>query len=111
MITKHQAVNMPSRAEIHYGTCSLNIGSRGGRRFSIERWRPNGICKLWPTRPDDFSLPIKTGFYGPFDYVTNRNAEHFHLAEDCPIQPCGGCGRYTKYGEPHFETCPENKAP
>lgn len=49
-----------------------------------ERWRSNGRCKTWSTRPDEFRLPIKFGLRG-YGYLTNDNAIHFHLEDECPL--------------------------
>lgn len=37
------------------------------------RWRANGKCKTWKTRPDDFSLPVKHGLRA-YGYLTHDNA-------------------------------------
>jgi hypothetical protein len=59
-----------------------------------EVWRVNGTCKVWKTRPEAFSLPIKYGFQVvPYSYITEQNAAEFHAAEDCtPVDkyPLGG---------------------
>lgn len=80
MVTKQQAM---TAREFHYGTCKLIVGPRGGTTDKREVWRANGACKLWKTRPDDFSLPIKYGFNGPYSYINNLNAEEFHVAAEC----------------------------
>lgn len=51
----------------------------------VERWRVNGKCKLWKTRPGEFRLPIKFGLYG-HSYITELNAHDFHLASNCPYE-------------------------
>lgn len=85
MITKAQAVELGNRqgTEIHYGECVRTVGPRGGETLKIERWRSNGGCKLWKTRPEEFSLPIKWGYKGPYSYLTQDNAGDFHLGQDC----------------------------
>lgn len=84
MVTKEQAIAAHTHGtEFHFGPCKIFVGPRGGRKVKIETWRTNGACKTWKTRPDEFSLPIKYGFNGPYHYITNRNASEFHLANDC----------------------------
>lgn len=85
MITKEQAIALGTlgHGELHYGECTVRIGPRGGTVSRTERWRPNGACKTWKTRPDEFSLPIKYGFNGPYGYLTQMDAVDWHLAEDC----------------------------
>ena len=86
MITKEQAIQAGERkSEFHNGLCKLTIGPRGGQHYDITVYRANGKCKTWKTRPNDFRLPIKYGFYGPCDYITSSNAYLYHLSEDCPI--------------------------
>lgn len=58
----------------HHGDCTPK---------KAYRWRSNGACKTWVTRPDEFRLPIKFGLRS-YDYITERNASMFHRAEDCP---------------------------
>ena len=41
----------------------------------------NGACKIWKTRPDDFSIPVKYGLY-EYSYVTQLNAEDWRLTEE-----------------------------
>lgn len=42
------------------------------------KWRANGICKTWVTRPNAFKLPIKHGLYD-YGYITEQNAHQFIL--------------------------------
>jgi hypothetical protein len=83
MVTKEQAVSAHHRQEFHCGTCTRTIGPKGGEKLWTEVWRVNGTCKVWKTRPEAFSLPIKYGFKGPYGYITEQNAAEFHAAEDC----------------------------
>jgi len=88
MITKEQAMKLgePFQSEtLHYGECKKVIGPKGGTKYYIEQWRPNGQCKTWKTRPEEFQLPIKHGFYD-YSYLTHRNAAEFHLASECPLR-------------------------
>lgn len=48
-----------------------------------ERWRSNGACKTWKTRPDEFRLPVKHGLRD-YGYIDQTTASEFHRAEDCP---------------------------
>ena len=87
MVTKEQAIkagNGWDRTEFHYGKCSKRIGPRGGVKHSIERWRSNGKCKTWKTRPEEFRLPIKYGL-NIYSYLDNNSCEDFHLASECPL--------------------------
>lgn len=84
-MTKEQALNAN---EFHFGECKCIIGPRGGKKYKQDIWRRNGMNKLWKTRPDDFRIPIKTGFRGPYDYITQDDLKYYndwHTSEDCPI--------------------------
>lgn len=82
MITKDQAITERYFHFTHPTLCVVHTGPRGGKTCKIEIWRANGKCKTWKTRPDEFSLPLKRGMY-EYSYLTNENAENFHLASDC----------------------------
>jgi hypothetical protein len=84
MVTKAQAMTC---REFHANGCvRMPDGPRGGKgKTHIEVWRANGRCQTWRTRPDDFKLPVKYGFKGPYTYITNGNAEQFHVASECPL--------------------------
>lgn len=82
-MTRDQALAADYHTELHYGICKRVTGPRGGVTLKVETWRINGRCKTWKTRPEDFSLPIKYGFKGPYDYVTPSNMESYHLAAEC----------------------------
>jgi hypothetical protein len=81
MVTKEQAMRCH---EFHFGTCTRHIGPQGGVTEHVQRWRSNGQCKTWVTRPGEFSLPIKYGLYG-CSYLHHGNADLFHVAEECPL--------------------------
>jgi hypothetical protein len=83
MVSKAQAVSAHHRQEFHHGLCLDVHGPRGAVGHHREVWRVNGACKVWKTRPEAFSLPIKYGFRGPYSYITEQNAAEFHAAEDC----------------------------
>jgi hypothetical protein len=91
MVTKDQAMRAGSTwggADFHYGECTRTVGPRGGVTVRTETWRVNGKCKVWKTRPAEFSLPVKFGLRD-FGYITDRNAAEFHLASECPLQTGG----------------------
>jgi hypothetical protein len=73
----------------HYGECSIKKGPRGGLKLTVERWRINGKCKTWKTRPEAFETPIKNGFgnhRGHYGHINDLNADNFHLANDCAVE-------------------------
>ena len=80
-VTKEQAL---TAREFHYGDCSKKVGPRGGVTVKTETWRRNGATKTWKTRPNEFSVPIKYGLY-QYSYLTQDNAEQFHVADICDI--------------------------
>jgi hypothetical protein len=79
MITRDQAVR---GGTFHFTAAEGQVNGRGRPR--VERWRSNGQCKLWKTRPGEFRLPIKHGLYA-YSYLTEVNAEAFHHEDDCPL--------------------------
>jgi hypothetical protein len=85
MITKEMAIKLGERQcdEIHLNGCTCTMGPRGGIKVNIERWRPSGRCKTWKRNPERFKLPIKHGLYTNY-YITEKNCDLYHLAEDCP---------------------------
>lgn len=88
MVTRDQAIAAGAawgRTEFHANGCTRTIGARGGVKERTETWRSNGKCQTWKTRPEDFSLPIKYGFRGPYTYITPTNAHAMHLAAECPL--------------------------
>jgi len=85
MITKTLALALTFGQEIHLATCRRDVGPRGGVTEKIFRWRVNGKCKIWKTRPGEFELPIKYGLK-TFGYVTRSNGGGFHVVGDCPIK-------------------------
>jgi hypothetical protein len=90
MITKEQAIQLGNgtlHSEIHCETvrkCKRTVGPRGGVKDSIVHVRVSGRCQTWKTRPEEFRLPVKYGFYESGE-ITHKNAEWFHFAWDCPI--------------------------
>ena len=91
MINKMQAINLRHGDELHYGQCLIVIGPRGGEKLTQERWRINGRCKTWKTRPAEFRVPIKLGLYDNH-YLDHENAVGFHPACMCaPFHHCDKC--------------------
>lgn len=43
------------------------------------RARANGKCRIWKTRPGEFSLPVKHGLYQYF-YITHETAQYWNVA-------------------------------
>ena len=77
MITKNQAL---TERHFHSNNCQFV----SNRNYTCFRYRANGACKTWKTRPDEFRLPVKRGCCS-FGYITDSNANNFHVANDCPI--------------------------
>jgi hypothetical protein len=84
MITKDDAVTTTYGVELHYGTCSKNIGPRGGVTIRQYAVRVTGTCQTWKTRPNDFRLPVKHGL-STYGAITHDNAQLFHFAADCNL--------------------------
>ena len=82
MITKEQAITCN---EFHYGKCVKTIGPRGGEMVKQVVYRRNGKTQIWKTRPDEFRVPIKTGFYKT-GQLTHQNSDDFHTRETCPLE-------------------------
>src|SRR5690349_20041418 len=70
MITKEQAIKITSYVYTYVPT-----------ENKINRWKVNGVCKTWKTRPNEFRLPVKHGMYS-YWYVDQYNAEHFFSTVD-----------------------------
>lgn len=81
MITKEQAL---TAREFHCGDCQKVVGPRGGIKIHQVIYRRNGKTKTWKTRPEEFRVPVKRGFYD-CESITEDDAEFFHTAEDCPL--------------------------
>lgn len=67
------------------GSCYLLAGPRGGLKFHMTIWRRNGQTKRWKRQPERFKIPIKTGFRGPYGYLTDMNLDEFHTRRDCLV--------------------------
>jgi hypothetical protein len=72
MITKEIAIAAKYRQNFAHFTSK-------DRRGNPHVCRVNGACKVWKTRPEDFSLPVKFGLKDCF-YITPRNAAEWNLA-------------------------------
>lgn len=83
MITRHQALFEDNFHE--EGSCYLRQGPRGGLVFHFTNWRKNGKIKLWVRNPFKFRIPIKTGFRGPYSYLTDQNLKDFHSSSECLV--------------------------
>lgn len=83
MITKEEAIN-PANIYFHEGQCKRIIGPRGGITTRVTVWRRNGQTKTWKTRPNEFRIPVKHGFYS-YGYINELNAGEFHLESDCNL--------------------------
>jgi len=81
MITKEQAL---SENLFHIGECTRVVGPRGGVKVSIAECRRNGQTKLWKTRPNEFSIPVKRGLHD-HGYITDSDNARFHTPADCPL--------------------------
>lgn len=66
MITRLLAVTLSPGTTLHHTTLRNADGTP-------LRARVNGKCKVWVTRPDEFSLPVKHGLRDYF-YITPLNA-------------------------------------
>ena len=84
MVTKAQALAAPYHSEMHFGECARVFGPRGGVKVHRTKVRVSGKCQTWKTRPDEFRLPVKYGFYES-GVITERNAADYHTAADCPL--------------------------
>lgn len=60
------------------------LHENGCTKARVVRWKVNGACKTWKSRPDDFSLPVKHGMY-VYSHITPENAHLVHLASECPV--------------------------
>lgn len=81
MITFDQAL---TANEFHEGACSVTVGPRGGKCYSIRTWRRSGKTQVWKTRPGEFRIPVKFGLYYSSE-ITHRNAADFHVAHECNL--------------------------
>ena len=92
MITKDQAMtesyfiqthSLCGKYKLKYGTISPIFIANGEIQELSKpiKWRVNGKCKTWKTRPDEFKLPIKHGLYDN-GYLTHKNAHLFTLDKE-----------------------------
>jgi len=88
MVTKEQLLEMRGYGELHFtGShhCQKTIGPRGGIKYTITHVRLSGKCKIWKTRPHEFTQPVKYGMWTSY-HIDERNADEFHLPQDCPLE-------------------------
>lgn len=71
MVTKEQAI---TETEFHV------LEGRKNADGTPQRWRANGKCKTWKTRPNDFRLPIKHGLRD-HGYLDQDNAYLFGVGD------------------------------
>lgn len=77
-IQLHEAKMLaPYRSEIHETGIFLSGGT-------CRIWRVNGAIQTWKRDSSRVKVPIKTGFRGPYSYVTETNLDRWHLPENCP---------------------------
>lgn len=69
--------NLTYHAELHHNTETQN----GGK--DCYRVRVNGRVKTWKTRPNEVAVPVKWGFRGPYDCITELNMADWHLESEC----------------------------
>lgn len=85
--------NTPEARPIELGMTKQDFTSKSGQIImhftdactpnGTERWRTNGACQVWKTRPSEFRQPIKNGLRN-YSNITEATAHQFHRAEDCP---------------------------
>ena len=81
MITLEQALTSD---HFHLNGCTRKVGPRGGIKEWVVVWYRNGKTKTWKTRPDDWEIPVRHGFWD-YGYIHSLNAVHYHTPEDCGI--------------------------
>lgn len=74
MVTKKQAMDLSHGQVLHY----LHNSNADG---SPQRWRVNGVCKIWKRSPDRFQVPLKYGLYG-YGYLDETNCNDFEVADE-----------------------------
>jgi len=84
MVTKEQALNCDMFHYTGKEECKRVVGPRGGITVYVVQCRRSGKTQTWKTRPDEFRVPVMHGLYSHGE-LTNRNAEQWHTAKDCPL--------------------------
>ena len=74
MITKEQAMGLPIGEVLFFDQAFNTDGTP-------QRWRVNGKCHTWKTRPDEFKVPLKHGLRS-YGYLNNQTARNLHLTEE-----------------------------
>ena len=72
MITLEQAKSLKF-GDILYSTLHKNADG------TPQRWRVNGVVKVWKTRPDEVKVPVKRGLYS-YDYLTHNDLDIVSLS-------------------------------
>lgn len=72
-LNRSQVLTMHSWATLYHRTLRNADGT-------ALRARPNGKCKTWVRRPEEFKLPAKHGLRDTF-YVTHDNCNQWSLVE------------------------------
>lgn len=72
-VTKHDCINAYYGKVFYHKTLKNADGS-------AVRCRSNGKCKIWKTRPNEFSLPVKYGLRDCF-YITQDNCHEWSVDE------------------------------
>lgn len=91
MVTKEQAMTARNFIQIAMaekkGGLYLGVSGQMMQDYDLKKvvpihpnkWRANGKCQTWKTRPDEFKLPIKYGLR-ECGYLTHENAHLFEVA-------------------------------
>ena len=82
MITKLQASQLKPGDMLHFGTCTIHHGKRGGVKERHFTCKVNGKFRQYAGNPDRWMLPLKRGLYD-YGYLTPENAGAFRLDCDC----------------------------
>ena len=56
----------------------IQILNKAFFKIVSSKWRANGKCQTWKTRPNEFKLPIKHGLH-EYGYITHENAHLFKV--------------------------------
>ena len=78
-VTKELLADLPYGTVLHYDPFGIKCKDKP------TRWRTNGKLKTWksPQRQHEFRQPVKHGLRD-YDYITELDAEDFHLERECP---------------------------
>jgi hypothetical protein len=73
MVTKEQAMTCTYFREVQETSINPPLNTHTKK----VKWRANGKCQIWKTRPEEFRLPVKRGL-NQFSYIDHTNC---HLLE------------------------------